>query len=436
MNLKSFPITIEPVMNKIAATCIIRNAKQLVTLHTPGHIGPRGGKAMSELGIIEKGAIAFSSSRIVAVGETNKLLKSISTTHRTRMIDATDRLITPGLIDCHSHPVFAGVRAHEFEMRISGKDYLEIARAGGGIKATVKATRKASPKRLFNNGKKALDEMLSWGVTTVEGKSGYGLTLKDEIKMLKVLNNLNREHDIDVVSTFLGAHEIPEEYKNKPDEYVALVCNKMIPAVVADNLAEFCDIFCEKGVFSPKQTRIILQTAQAFGLKLKIHADQFHSIGGAELAAEFRAVSADHLDCVGDEGIHLIKKAGVIPVLLPGSVFILGTKQKAPARKMIDYGLPVALGTDLNPGSSPIHSLPITMSLACIEFKMTPAEALCAATLNAAFAIDRGNKIGSLSPGKMADIVIWDAQDYREIPYWFGKNLVHSIFKNGHEIKP
>ena len=389
---------------------------------------------MSELGIIEKGAVAFASNRIVAVGETNKLLKATVATRRTKVIDAAGRVVTPGLVDCHSHPVFAGSRANEFEMRLLGKDYLDIAKTGGGIKATVKAVRRASPKKLFNNGQKVLDEMLSWGVTTIEGKSGYGLTLKDETKMLKVLNVLNKEHDIDIVPTFLGAHEIPEEYKNKPDEYVALICSEMIPAVAAGNLAEFCDVFCERGVFSPKQTRVILQTAQAFGLKLKIHADQFHSTGGAELAAEFGAVSADHLDCVGDEGIHLMKKAGVIPVVLPGSIFILGSKKKAPARKIIDYGLPVAIGTDLNPGSSPIHSLPITMSLACIEFRMTPAEALCAATLNAAYAIDRGDKIGCLSPGKMADVIIWDVQDYREIPYWFGKKLVHSVFKNGYEI--
>jgi imidazolonepropionase len=259
--------------------------------------------------------------------------------------------------------------------------------------------------------------------------------LKDEIKMLKALKRLNSEHDIDIVSTFLGAHEIPDEYKNKAEKYVGVVCGEMIPAVVKAKLAEFCDVFCEKGVFSAGQARMILQTAQAFGMKLKIHADQLSSTGGAELASEFGAVSADHLDCISDEGIHLLKKAGVIPVLLPGSVFMLNLKKKAPARKMIDYGLPVALGTDLNPGSSPIHSLPITMSLACLEFKMTPAEALCAATLNAAYAIDKGDKIGSLSPGKLADTVIWETEDYRDIPYWFGKNLVHSIIKNGHDLE-
>jgi imidazolonepropionase len=421
-------------MKKAIASTVIINAGQLVTMHTQGHLGPRCGQAMSELGIISKGAIAIAGSRIMAVDQTNKLTKKIEITKQTKVIDAKGHLVTPGLIDPHTHPVFAGNRANEFEMRLAGRSYLEIAKAGGGIKSTVKATRKASPAQLYENGNKVLDEMLHWGVTTIEGKSGYGLTTKDEIKILKTIGRLNEEHIIDVVPTFLGAHEFPEEFANKPDEYVSLLCNEMIPSVATQNLAEFCDIFCEKGVFSPRQTRMILQTAQAFGLKIKLHAEQLHSTGGAELAAEFGAVSADHLDCVGDEGIHLLKKAGVIAILLPGSVFILDLKRKAPARQMIDYGLPVAIGTDFNPGSSPIHSLPLTMSLACIELKMTPAEVLCAATINAAYAIDRGDKIGSLSPGKMADIVIWDTTDYREIPYWIGKNLVKTVIKKGKEV--
>jgi len=422
-------------MKKIAATKIIKNASQLVTLHLPNEIGPRGGGAMSDLGIIRKGAVAIASSRIIAIGETSKVLKQVAITRRTKIIDASGLVVTPGLVDCHAHPVFAGSRANEFEMRLQGKGYLEIAKAGGGINATVKATRKASPETLFKNGMKALDEMFRWGATTVEGKSGYGLTLKDELKMLRVLKKLNQEHYVDVVPTFLGAHEVPDEYKNNVDSYIGLVCGEMIPAVVDENLAEFCDVFCERGVFSPKQTRLILQTAQAFGMKLKIHADQINSTGGAELAAEFGAVSADHLDCISNEGMHLLKKADVIPVLIPGSSFILKSTKKAPARKMIEDGLPVALGSDLNPGSSPIHSMPITMSLACIQFKMSPAEALCAATLNAAYAIDRADIIGSLSPGKKADIVIWNAGDYRDISYWFGKNLVNRILKNGHDVK-
>jgi imidazolonepropionase len=415
-------------------TAIVKNAGQLVTMNLPGHLGPRRGKEMSSLGIIKDGAVAIAGTRIFAVDQTAKLIKKLKIGKHTEIIDAEGRLVTPGLVDPHCHPVFGGNRANEFEMRLAGKDYLEIAKAGGGIKSTVRATRKASPQQLYERGRKVVDKMLESGVTTIEGKSGYGLNTQAEIKILKVLNQLGQDTKASIVTTFLGAHEIPEEFEHNPDDYVALICGEMIPTVASLGLAEFCDIFCEKGVFSPKQSRIVMQTAQAFGLKLKIHADQLHSTGGAELAAEFGAVSADHLDCVAQEGIHLMKKAGVIAVLLPGSVFVLDSKRRAPARQMIEYGLPVALGTDFNPGSSPILSLPLTMSLACILFKMTPAESLCAATINAAYAIDRGDKCGSLTPGKMADLVIWDADDYREIPYWIGQNLAKTVIKNGKRI--
>ena len=421
-------------MKQVTASVVIKNAGQLVTFDHHKLIGPRTAEGMSDLGLIKNGFIAISNDRVLITGDSRKLAKSVAISKRTKIYDAGGRLVTPGLIDCHSHPVFAGNRANEFEMRLAGKSYLEIASAGGGIKSTVKAVRRASEKALFDNGFKTLNEMLQSGTTTVEGKSGYGLTTKDELKMLKVLKKLNEQHHISVISTFLGAHDIPEEYKGNPDSYVGLVCDEMIPTVTQNKLAEFCDVFCEQGVFSSKQTRAILQTAQAFGMKLKIHADQFSSTGGAEMAAEFRAVSADHLDAINDEGILLLKKAGVIPVLLPGCIYWLKMAKKAPARKMIEAGLPVALATDLNPGSSPIHSMAVVMSLACTEFNMTPAESLCAATINAAYAIDRGDKIGSLSPGKKADVVIWDADEYREIPYWFGKNQVHSVFKNGHEV--
>lgn len=421
-------------MQKISASVIIKNVKQLVTFDHPKLIGPRTAAAMSDLGIVKNGYIAISNDRVFSIGDSRKLSRAVTISGRTKVYDAGNRLITPGLVDCHSHPVFAGNRTDEFEMRLRGMSYLEIAEAGGGIKSTVKAVRKASEKALFNNGYKTLDEMLRCGTTTVEGKSGYGLNIKDELKMLKVLKKLNEKHAVSVVSTFLGAHDIPEEYKGKPDNYIGLICDEMIPSVMKGKLAEFCDVFCEQGVFTPKQARAILQTAQAFGMKLKIHADQFSSIGGAEMAAEFRAISADHLDMINDEGMLLLKKAGVIPVLIPGCVYWLKMDKKAPARKMIDNDLPVAIATDLNPGSSPIHSMAMVMSLACTEFKMSPAESLCAATVNAAYAIDRGDKIGSLSPGKKADFVIWDAEDYREIAYWFGKNQVHSVFKNGHEV--
>ena len=422
-------------MQTITASLIIKNASQLVTLHDPRKIGPKGGKAQGELNIIKNGAVAVYGSRIVATGETNKVLKTVKVTKNVQVIDARKRVVTPGLIDPHTHPVFAGQRSGEFEMRIAGKTYLEIAKAGGGINATVAAVRKASKKLLKENGRKILDRMLTLGTTTIEAKSGYGLTTKDEIKQLQAIKELNEEHEIDLVPTFLGAHEIPPEYKKKSDGYVSLVCTEMIPKVVAKNLAVFCDVFCEKGVFTPKQTRVILQTAQAFGLKLKLHADEFYNTGGAELAAEFGAISADHLICVGDEGIHLMHSAGVIPVLLPGTTFFLGFKKEAPARKMIDKGLPVALATDCNPGSSMTESMQMIMTLACLNYQMSPAEALTASTINAAFAIGKGNEIGSLAPGKYADMVIWDAGDYREIPYHFGGNMAARVFKKGEMVR-
>lgn len=421
-------------MQTLTASLIIKNASQLVTMHDPKKIGPKGGKAMREINIVKNGAVAVNGSRIVAVGETKSILKNVKTTRRTKIIDAGNRVVTPGLIDPHTHPVFAGQRSAEFEMRIAGRSYMEIAQAGGGINSTVKSVRKASKKTLKDNGRKILDKMLSMGTTTIEGKSGYGLTVKDEIKQLVALKELNEEHDIDIVSTFLGAHEIPPEYKKRPDDYVNLVCTEMIPRVVAKNLAVFCDVFCEKGVFSTKQTRVILQTAQAFGLRAKLHADELSNTGGAELAAEFGAASADHLVCVGDEGIHLMHKAGVIPVLLPGTTFYLNLDKDAPARKMIDKGLAVALATDCNPGSSMTESMQMIMTLACLKYGMTPAETLAASTINAAYAIGRETEAGSLSPGKMADLVIWDAEDYREIPYHFGGNRVESVFKRGERV--
>jgi imidazolonepropionase len=422
-------------MQTLTASLIIKNASQLVTLHDPKRIGPKGGKAQGELNIIKNGGVAVYGSRIVATGETNQVLKTVKLTKNVRVIDAKKRVVTPGLIDPHTHPVFAGQRSAEFEMRIAGKTYLEIAKAGGGINSTVAAVRKASKTVLKENGRKILDRMLTLGTTTVEAKSGYGLTTRDEIKQLQAIKELNEEHQVDLVPTFLGAHEIPPEYKNKPDDYVSLVCTEMIPKVVAKNLAVFCDVFCEKGVFTPKQTSVIFQTAQAFGMRLKLHADEFYNTGGAELAAEFVATSADHLVSVGDEGIHLMHKAGVIPVLLPGTTFYLGLNKRAPARKMIEKGLPVALATDCNPGSSMTESMQMIMTLACLDYKMTPAEVLTASTINAAFAIGKGDEVGSLSPGKYADVVVWDAGDYREIPYHFGGNMVERVFKKGEMVR-
>lgn len=415
------------------ATLIISNAT-LVTLADPTNIGPKGGPAMRELNIIKNGAVAAHGARIVAVGETGKVMRQVKLAKGGKLIDADKKVVTPGLVDPHTHPVFAGERSAEFEMRLAGKTYMEIASEGGGINATVTAVRRATKNTLKENGRKILDKMLALGTTTIEAKSGYGLTTVDEIKQLLVMKELDAEHQIDLVPTFLGAHEIPPEYKERPDEYVMLIGREMIPKVTTGKLAVFCDVFCEKGVFTPRQTRVILQTAQAYGMKLKLHADELSNTGGAELAAEFGAVSADHLMFVGDEGIHLMQKAGVIPVLLPGTTFFLGLKQAAPARKMIDKGLPVAIATDCNPGSSMTESMQMIMTLACLSYKITPAEALCAATINAAFAVGKGDEIGSLAPGKFADMVIWDAHDIREIPYHFGGNLVEAVYKKGVQV--
>jgi imidazolonepropionase len=422
-------------MSPPTASLIIRNASQLVTLHDPARVGPKGGVEMNDLNIIKNGAVAISGERIVAIGESNKILKQVKATSRVKIIDAEKRLVTPGLVDSHTHPVFAGERSAEFEMRIEGKTYMEIASNGGGILSTVAAVRRTPKNALKENGWKVLDRMLDYGTTTVEAKSGYGLSTKDEIKLLQAIKELGREHSIDLIPTFMGAHEVPPEYRDCPDDYVALICGEMIPRVTERNLAAFCDVFCEQGVFSPKQTRIILQTAQAYGLKIKLHADELSNTGGAELAAEFGAVSADHLVFAGEEGIHLMHKAGVIPVLLPGTTFFLGLKHKAPARKMIEKGLPVAIATDCNPGSSMTESMQMIMTLACLEYRMTPAESMTAATLNAAFAVDKGNEVGSLAPGKFADLLIWDAVDFREIPYHFGGNSVEAVFKKGVKVR-
>jgi len=422
-------------MQHLTASLVIKNISQLVTMHDPEKIGPKTGEQMQNLNIIKNGAIAINGDRIIAIGESSKMPRQVKLTKRGKVIDAEKRVVTPGLIDPHTHPVFAGQRAGEFEMRIAGKTYMEIAAEGGGINATVEAVRHASKAQLKENGRKILDQMLSLGTTTIEAKSGYGLTTQDEVKQLVAIRELNDEHEIDLIPTFMGAHEIPPEYKDSPDEYVRLICGEMIPKVVARNLAVFCDVFCEKGVFTTMQTRVIMQTAQAYGLKLKIHADELSNTGGAELAAEFDAVSADHLVFAEDEGMHLMQKAGVIPVLLPGTSFFLNMDHVAPARKMIEKGLAVALATDCNPGSSMTVSMQMIMTLACLKYKMTPAEALSAATLNAAFAVDKGNEIGSLVPGKFADLVIWDAGDYREIPYHFGGNLVSSVYKRGEKVR-
>jgi imidazolonepropionase len=413
---------------------IIKNACQLLTLRSDQK-GPRTGEHLADLGMIEDGAVAISGDKIVTVGKTQDVLDEIKITNDTKVIDAKDKVVLPGFVDCHTHPVFANTREDEFEMRIKGKTYQEIAASGGGIKSSVKALRSKSKEELIQLALPRLDRMLSHGTTTIEAKSGYGLSLEDEIKMLEVIEELNKIHPIALIPTFLGAHEIPEEYKNNRKEYIKLITEKMIPEVTKRKLAVFCDVFCEKGNFDIEESREILKSAKKHGFKLKLHADQLSSLGGSKLAAELGAISADHLEFIDDEGIEMMKEAGVIGVLLPGACFGLGIKEYPPARKMIEKGLPVALATDFNPGSSMTESMPMILSLACLMMRMIPAEAIVASTINSAYAVDKANEIGSIEVGKKADLVIWNVQNYKEIPYHYGVNLVEQVIKEGKVVR-
>ncbi len=413
-----------------SVSLLIQNARQLLTLRSD-QTGPRTGKHLEDLGMVEDGSVAVSEDKIILVGKTKEVLEQIKIDKRTKVIDARDKVILPGFVDCHTHPVFVNTREDEFEMRIKGKSYQEIAASGGGIKSSVKALRSKSKEELVQLALPRLDRMLSYGTTTIEAKSGYGLSVADEIKMLEVIAKLNRIHPIDLIPTFLGAHEIPEEYKNRRKDYIKLITEKMIPEVAKRKLAVFCDIFCEKGVFDIEESRKILTVAKEHGFKLKLHADQLSPLGGAKLAAELGAVSADHLEFIDDEGIRMMKKAGVIGVLLPGACFGLGLKEYPPAKKMIAKGLPVALATDFNPGSSMTESMPIILSLACLMMKMTPTEAITASTINSAYAVDKTKEVGSIVVGKKADLVIWNVQNYKEIPYHYGVNLINQVIKDG-----
>ncbi|PJW14725.1 imidazolonepropionase [Geobacillus sp. Manikaran-105] len=408
----------------------VRRARQLVTL-AGSSAAPLVKEKMSDLGIIENGSVWIENGTIVAVGADDELARQFADRlAEAEVIDAKGKTVTPGLVDPHTHLVYAGSREHEWTMRLGGATYMEIMNAGGGIHATTKATREASEEMLYEESKRRLDQFLLHGVTTVEAKSGYGLSLEHEIKQLEVAKRLDDTHPVDIVSTFLGAHAVPPEWKHDPDKYVRLVIDEMIPEVSRRGLAEFNDVFCERGVFTPDQARLILEAGKEHGLTPKIHADEIEPYGGAELAAEVGAISADHLLRASDEGIRRMADGGVIGVLLPGTAFFLMT-QAADARRLIDAGVPVALATDCNPGSSPTVSLPLVMSLACLHMGMTPAEAMAAATINAAHAIGRAHMIGSLEPGKKADLVIFNVPNYMQIMYYYGVNHAETVIKGG-----
>ena len=348
-------------------------------------------------------------------------------------MDATGHLVTPGLVDPHTHVAYGGSREREFEMRLEGTTYMDIMNAGGGIHATTRMTREASEEELIEQTTKRLDLFLEHGVTTVEGKSGYGMDLETELKQLRVMKTLQETHAIDIVPTFMGAHAVPVDYKGREDEFVDLLIDEMLPVVAEEKLAVFNDVFCEKGVYTPEQSERVLEAGKRLGLIPKIHADEIESYGGAELAAKVGAISAEHLLKASDEGIKAMAKAGTIACLLPATALYL-REQAAAGRKMIDEGVAVAISTDCNPGSSPTTSMPLVMNLACISMRLTPAEALTAATYNAACAIKSEDIVGSLEVGKQADIVLWNAKNYQEIQYFFGVNHVKSVWKKGVQV--
>jgi imidazolonepropionase len=350
------------------------------------------------------------------------------------VIDAGGRVVMPGFVDAHAHPVFAGTRAGEYEQRSQGATYQEIAAAGGGIRSTVRLTRQATLDELVKASKRYAGWFLRNGTTTVEAKSGYGLSTEDELKILRAVKRLNSETPLKYVPTFLGAHDIAEEYRERREDYVALIIEEMLPRVAKERLAEYADVFCEAKVFTVEETRRILLAARAHGLGLRLHADQLTLSGGARLAAELKTTTADHLEHTDSDGIAALKAAGVQPVLLPGSVYALGSSRYPAAREMIDKGLAVVLATDFNPGSSPTPSMPMALSLASTQMRMTPAESLTAATINAAYSLGRGDTIGSLEAGKRADFVIHDCADYREVAYFFGVEHAHAVYVEGRAV--
>jgi imidazolonepropionase len=411
---------------------LVTGIGRLVT--PPGNV-PRCGQQMKDVHVIMDAAVAIREGRIVAFGAARDVLSLLESVEIVETIDVGGRMVTPGLVDPHTHLVHGGSREHELSLKRSGVSYLDILAQGGGILSTVKSTHAASEQDLYDKARRSLNEMLLNGVTTVEAKSGYGLTLDDELKQLRVAKRLNDTHPVEIVSTFMGAHAVPLAYKGRAEEYVNLIVNDMIPKVAEEELAEFCDVFCEQGVFTIEQTRRILLKGLEYGLLPKIHADEIEPLGGAELAGEIGAISAEHLLAATDKGFAAMAEYSVIPVLLPGTSFNLGLTKHARARYMIDtYELPVALATDYNPGSCPTESIQLVMMLASLNLKMTPEEIITACTINAANALGRGDCIGSIAVGKQADLTIFDAPNLAYLPYHFGVNHTFGVIKNGKVI--
>jgi len=413
----------------LASSLAVINCSQLVTLKGPAR--PRVGAELRELSIIPEGSMLVVGDRIEKVGTHDEIARLIENAVDCDVIDAGGRIVLPGFVDAHTHPVFAGTRAGEFEERAAGATYQEIAARGGGIQSTVNATRAATIDELVEAGRRYSEWFLRGGTTTVEAKSGYGLSLEDELKILGAIKRLDQETALSYMPTFLGAHSIPPEYRARRAEYISLLVDEMIPQVASQKLAEFCDVFCEQNVFTIDESRRILSAARDHGFRLRMHADQLSLSGGAKLAAELRTATADHLEHTDAEGIAALKSGGVQPVLLPGSVYALGSSRYPQAREMIDAGLAVVLATDFNPGSSPTPAMTMVLSLASTQMKMLPSESITAATVNAAYSLGRGDEIGSLEAGKIADFVIHDCADYRDLAYFFGIEHPWKVFASG-----
>ncbi len=414
---------------------LIHSAAQVATCASPD--GPKRGAGLADAGLLPDGAVAISDGEIVAVGPSAELQANYTARQN---IDATGKAVCPGFVDAHTHAVYAGDRAAEFEMRIKGASYMEIMQAGGGIVSTMRATRAASVAQLVVESRPRLDTMLKLGTTTIEIKSGYGLNTAAEMNMLKAIATLDAEHPADLVPAFLGAHAVPPEYNGDPDGYIELVIEKMLPAAAEwfrdstfkiENVNLFCDVFCEANVFNRTQSRRVLAAGLALGMPAKIHADEFVNLGGVQMAVELGAVSADHLDVTSPEEVAALAASDTVAVVLPAVNFNLGSAHFADARSMVDTGAAVALATDINPGSAPCPSMPLVMAMACRYQRLLPAEALNASTVNAAHAVGLGHRLGSLEVGKQADVLVVDAPDYRHLAYQFGINLVEWVIKRG-----
>jgi len=413
-------------------TLLLTGCKQLVTL---AGAAPRRGRALGEPGVVSDGAVLVGDGRILAVGPRARVEKH-GAARRARKIDLGGRVVTPGLVDAHTHLVFAASRAAEYEQRIGGASYEQIAKAGGGILSSVRALRAASDDALEAAARARLVRMAAHGTTTVEAKTGYGLDFENELRTLKLLKRLGSSQPVEIVPTLLAAHGVPPEFRHPggADEYVDRIVRLILPAAALEGLAEYCDVFVERGAFTVAQARRIMAAARALGLKPRLHAEQLGRTGGARLAVEVEAASVDHLDYVNAADIRALASSDVACIMLPGCSFHLGLARYASARKLIDAGAIVALATDCNPGTSPTLSLPMAMSLACTQMRMTPAEALAACTINAAYSLGRADRIGSIEPGKDADLAVFDVEDYREIPYYFGVNHCVATWKRGKRI--